>query len=78
MGADTYELTVDDGKADVARVTADADVSVTPRGLAMAYLGDRTFRSLAQSRLAQAHGDAAVRADAMFSVSPAPQCLTLF
>ena len=74
----TYELTVDQGKATVSRVTADADVSIAPRALAMAYLGDRSFRSLSQSGLAQADRESAVLADAMFSVSPAPQCLTLF
>jgi hypothetical protein len=44
----------------------------------MAYLGDRSFRSLAQSGQADGAHEALVRADAMFSTSPAPQCLTLF
>ena len=78
IGATNFELAVDDGKPVVKRSKANADVAVTPRGLAMAYLGDRSFRSLAQSGLASGTTDALVRADALFSTSPAPQCLTLF
>jgi hypothetical protein len=45
----------------------------------MAYLGDRSFRSLAQSgHVDVSSPDVAVLADAMFSTAPAPQCLTLF
>jgi hypothetical protein len=62
----------------VKKVNADADVDVTGRGLAMAYLGDRSFRSLAQSGQAILDPETALLADAMFSTSPAPQCLTLF
>lgn len=78
MGDSTYELTVDGGKADVSTTTDSADLEVTRRALAMAYLGDRSFRSLAESGLAKFQAGAGNLADAMFCVSPAPQCLTLF
>jgi predicted acetyltransferase len=78
IGASTFDLTVEDGKPAVKRVRADADVDITPRGLAMAFLGDRSFRSLAQSGQAILDPDTALLADAVFSTSPAPQCLTLF
>jgi predicted acetyltransferase len=74
----TFDIAVDEGKPVVKRVKADADVAVTARGLSMAFLGDRSFRSLAQSGNAVGRADALLQADAMFSVSPAPQCLTLF
>jgi predicted acetyltransferase len=74
----TYELTVDDGKPSVKRIKADADLDLTPRGLAMAFLGDRSFRSLVQSGQAFTDPETALLADSMFSTSPAPQCLTLF
>lgn len=78
VGGTTYELSVDGGKADVAPTSAEPEISVTPSGLAMAYLGDRTFRSLAQSGLATVDAQSVGLADAMFSVSPSPQCLSLF
>jgi len=79
VGAQTLELSVDEGEPAVKRVRgADADVSLTARGLSMVYLGDRSFRSLAQSGHAAGDDESLVRADSMFSVSPAPQCLTLF
>lgn len=78
LGTATYELTVEDGKPAVKKTKAEADLDVTARALSMAYLGDRSFRSLAQSGLVVGDADALVRADAMFSTSPAPQCLTLF
>jgi len=78
LGPQTFELSVEDGKPSVKRTKADAEVDLTARGLSMAFLGDRSFRSLAQSGQAVLDPATALRADAMFSTSPAPQCLTLF
>jgi predicted acetyltransferase len=78
VGETTAELIVEEGKPSVTATNAMPDITIAPRALAMAYLGDRSFRSLAQAGLAIVDRDAAVVADSMFSVAPAPQCLTLF
>ncbi|HUR50298.1 MAG TPA: GNAT family N-acetyltransferase [Acidimicrobiales bacterium] len=78
VGDCVYEMTVDGGKAEVQTTRAAAEVTLAPRALSMVYLGDRSFRSLAQAGLATIDAEAGSLADAMFSVSPAPQCLTLF
>lgn len=78
VGSATFDLTVDEGKPSVKKVRADADLTCSPRGLAMAFLGDRSFRSLAQSGHVTTDPHAGLLADSMFSTSPAPQCLTLF
>lgn len=74
----TYEMNVDGGKADVTRTDQNPDLTLTPAALAMAYLGDRPLRSMKQSGLARFEEPTGEAADGMFSVSPAPQCLTLF
>lgn len=78
LGSYAYELTVDEGKPSVKRGKGEADVELTDRALSMVYLGDRSFRSLAQSGLVDGEPDTLLQADAMFNVSPAPQCLTQF
>jgi predicted acetyltransferase len=75
----TYRLEVKGGTAEVTRTDAPADVWTSARGLACAFLGDRAWRSLAESGLARFDdAGAAARADALFSVAPSPQCLTQF
>lgn len=77
--AGTYRLVVNDGLVTCERSDAEPDLAVAQRALASVYLGDRSFRSLAESGLVRVNDRlAAARADAMFAVSPAPQCLTLF
>ena len=75
----TWRLESLDGVGHAERVDAAPDVTVSARGLATAYLGDRTWRSLAEAGVASvSSARAAALADALFSVSPAPQCLTVF
>jgi predicted acetyltransferase len=78
----TWRIEVIDGHTKVEHITngSEADITTSPRGLATAYLGDRSWRSLAGSGLVRIGNGArnAALADAMFAVSPAPECLTTF
>jgi predicted acetyltransferase len=77
--AGTWRVEAAGSVTNVESVRDEPDIAVSARGLAIAYLGDRSWRSLADAGLARVSSPrAAAIADAMFSVSPSPQCLTVF
>jgi len=75
----TYRLVVRDGNADCERVDRAVQLSVSTDLLATAYLGDRSWRWLADVGAVKVSDAAALAvADSMFAVGRLPQCLTLF
>jgi predicted acetyltransferase len=82
-----YRLDINDGvgaceragSAGGAAAGECADVTTTSRALATAFLGDRSWRSLADAGVVQlANPPAGARIDAAFATGISPQCLTVF
>jgi predicted acetyltransferase len=75
----TYALEVAGEDATCVRTHGDADIVTSAQVLATTYLGDRSWRRLAEAGAVQVRSTrAAALADAMFGTSSPPQCLTVF
>jgi predicted acetyltransferase len=74
----TYRLSIDDGIAECARVTAEADVTMTASTLGALYMGGNSATGF--SRVGQLSGEASAiqRLDSLFRGSPEPWCPEIF
>lgn len=78
VGAETYELAVDGGRARCAPTRQPADVRCDARTLATLFLGCASATQLARAELVQGERAALALADQIFATALAPWCPEIF